>query len=214
MLPALSEGCPPCRPTPPDRERWGEQILSWPLGAVTGLRCVRAVVLISCSGPRGGGRHVGGTRLAELFEGLKRCDQRSCGTCHFRRLPLEGRRKSMKPWSSDRPTSTSRRCATSSTSPTPQRGTEAGPSAAGRAHPRGDQPDRVGGRHRVPQGRPLVGRGAGVAVRASRADGTGETPAGGPLTGLSHPSDGRSRSPLFTLPPQWFRLLQRPFATA
>ena len=184
MLPALSEGCPPCRPTRPDQHHpprsSGEQMLTWPLVAVTGLRCVRAVVLISCSGPRGGGRHVGGTRLAELFEGLKRCDQRSCGTCRFRG-PLEGRRKSMKPWPSDWLTSTSMRCATSSTSPTPQRGTEAGPSAAG---------------------------------RASRADGTGETSAGGPLTGLSRPSDGRSRSPLFTFPHQWLRLLQRSSANA
>jgi hypothetical protein len=185
MLPALSEGCPPCRATRPDRHHpprsSGEQMLTWPLVAATGLRCVRAVLLISCSGPRGGGRHVGGTRLAELFEGLKRCDQRSCGTRCFRGLLLEGRRKSMKPWPSGWLTSTSMRCTTSSTSPTPQRGTEAGPSAAG---------------------------------RASRADGTGETSAGGPANRAFAPFRWPFQVPLFTFPPQWFRLLQRPSANA
>src|SRR5881396_3026376 len=92
----------------------------------------------------------------EVFASLPRADQRTRGQCYLRGLMLDGRRKSVEPMAE-------RLGEVHYQALPPLRcgqpvGLAAGASAAGRGAVRGASADRVGGgRHRLSQGRPVLG---------------------------------------------------------
>src|SRR6266498_515301 len=107
----------------------------------------------------------------DLFASLPRADQRARGQCYLRGLMLDGRRKSIEPMAA--------RLGEVHYQPLDQPlGLAAGPRAAGRAAGRRAFADRVGGgRHRLSQGRLVLGGGAAPVFGHAGQD--RQLPAGG-----------------------------------